>query len=745
MSRILKTHTKQRMGKIKVMFPKALAACVCVAMVLVLGNMGKPDVSAATKSKLKVKSSVKSKVIDVKGVTKLSVKGIKAGKLKFKSSSKKIAKVSKSGVVKGVKPGKATITVVSKKNKKSKGKIRIKVKNLKPSALTLNHDKLSLQEGAKETLTAKASPAGVYCPVSFSSSSPQNVTVSGKGAVSALKVGSAVITVKSKEKNASGKFITKTVAVDVTAKEAAKKPSVTPKKPADNSKKPNPSTSEDEGKLADGTWYGVAEDGKGYNFDQEGPNIVKVEISNGKIADTDIVKAVVDSGYTKGNDILKFVKGLKSTDDVEKQLNDYKGSAYDTVAGASMTARGHLSAVKNALKRSKKYDKDKIEQKVNYYDFKVRPAGNVSGETLDLSKAVFNVYLKDGKDGKGNKKVEVPYDKLGEYGIKATPAHGSKLPEVGTNFTVNFRSEESLINIPLRLQVQKAYKYCYATHVIVTYENGETQKIDLTEQDFSYTLKAKAEVTKMEIYRGETFLKEAVKQSYGWVFELKGIKTPDGFDLWGFEQYNIKVEPLQDDSPITSFDINTGNLPKSCGVGEKLNLSGLKIKATTQKGTNKEFKNWEECANAGFKAEPGNGYEFMNADVGKKTITISYKAEGGEELKKTFEIEVISKDDFIPARIDIYDDEYNLIKQITVSEEEFKNKGGRLIYPSVEIDKKYEQLWKDGKFTAGAFNKKDAQLQIKYGKKSGMFQIDFLGYKIDEEANAYAMIKFKFV
>ena len=106
------------------------------------------------------------------------------------------------------------------------------------------------------------------------------------------------------------------------------------------------------------------------------------------------------------------------------------------------------------------------KQKVNYYDFKVRPAGNVSGETLDLSKAVFNVYLKDGKDGKGNKKVEVPYDKLGEYGIKATPAHGSKLPEVGTNFTVNFRSEESLINIPLRLQVQKAYKYCYATHAV---------------------------------------------------------------------------------------------------------------------------------------------------------------------------------------------------------------------------------------------------------------------------------------
>ena len=113
---------------------------------------------------------------------------------------------------------------------------------------------------------------------------------------------------------------------------------------------------------------------------------------------------------------------------------------------------------------------------------------------------MFNVYLKNGKDGKGNKKVEVFYDKLGEYGIKATPAHGSKLPEVGTNFTVNFRSEESLINIPLRLQVQKAYKYCYATHVIVTYENGETQKIDLTEQDFSYTLKANAEVTKMEIY-----------------------------------------------------------------------------------------------------------------------------------------------------------------------------------------------------------------------------------------------------
>lgn len=48
-------------------------------------------------------------------------------KVKYKTSKKSIATVSKKGIIKGVKPGKATITVLSKANPKKKATLKVKV------------------------------------------------------------------------------------------------------------------------------------------------------------------------------------------------------------------------------------------------------------------------------------------------------------------------------------------------------------------------------------------------------------------------------------------------------------------------------------------------------------------------------------------------------------------------------------------------------------------------------------------
>lgn len=98
-----------------------------LAMSMVLGGM--PEAVSEAKAK---KASVKSKTISVNvGKTKKIVVKCKKKKAKytFASNKKKIATVSKKGIVKGVKQGKAVITVkeVLKKKKKTIGKVKVSV------------------------------------------------------------------------------------------------------------------------------------------------------------------------------------------------------------------------------------------------------------------------------------------------------------------------------------------------------------------------------------------------------------------------------------------------------------------------------------------------------------------------------------------------------------------------------------------------------------------------------------------
>ena len=75
------------------------------------------DASAATT--LKISNVSKSKKTMYVGKTFKIKTNIKASKLTFKSSNKKIAKVTKSGVIKAIKKGTCTITVTAKISSKN--------------------------------------------------------------------------------------------------------------------------------------------------------------------------------------------------------------------------------------------------------------------------------------------------------------------------------------------------------------------------------------------------------------------------------------------------------------------------------------------------------------------------------------------------------------------------------------------------------------------------------------------------
>jgi uncharacterized protein YjdB len=118
--------------------------------------------------------------------------------LTWKSSDTSVATVSTEGVVKGVKVGTATITATV--NGVSNVYASCSVSVLQPvTKVSLNKKTLKLKKGKKYMLIAKLSPAGVsvsYKKVKWSSSNKKIVKVSSKGKVTALKKGTATITVK---------------------------------------------------------------------------------------------------------------------------------------------------------------------------------------------------------------------------------------------------------------------------------------------------------------------------------------------------------------------------------------------------------------------------------------------------------------------------------------------------------------------------------------------------------------------
>ena len=150
----------------------------------------------------------KKKLTLVTGATfQLVIEGVE-GQITWKSSSKKIAKVSGTGLVKASKPGKCTITAkVNGKTYKCKVTVKQGVKKIK-----LNKKNVSLKVGDSLKLKATVSPDNAANKkVKWESDNPDVATVSKKGVVQAVGGGTATITATAAD--GSGKTAKCTVTV----------------------------------------------------------------------------------------------------------------------------------------------------------------------------------------------------------------------------------------------------------------------------------------------------------------------------------------------------------------------------------------------------------------------------------------------------------------------------------------------------------------------------------------------------
>ena len=153
-------------------------------------NEALSHLQAAEKELVKVTAALDKKTAAVytgKTVTLKATSNDKDAKATFTSSNTKVATVSSTGVVKGVKAGTVTITATSGKLKAT---YKLTVKN---PTFSLTKSSATIKKGKTTIIKSKAAPAG---KVTYTSSNKKVATVTSKGVVKGIKKGKATITVK---------------------------------------------------------------------------------------------------------------------------------------------------------------------------------------------------------------------------------------------------------------------------------------------------------------------------------------------------------------------------------------------------------------------------------------------------------------------------------------------------------------------------------------------------------------------
>ena len=133
----------------------------------------------ATSIKLKVKQST----------TKVKVSGLANGDSvkSWTTSNKKIVTVTSKGTIKGLKAGKAKVTITLASGKKQVVNVTVQKKAVKTTKITGIASKATLKKGKKLTLKPVISPITSLQKVTYTTSNKKVATVTAKGVITAKK------------------------------------------------------------------------------------------------------------------------------------------------------------------------------------------------------------------------------------------------------------------------------------------------------------------------------------------------------------------------------------------------------------------------------------------------------------------------------------------------------------------------------------------------------------------------------
>lgn len=193
-----------RKGNIKKIFALFAAIAVLATAIPLSGITSQ----AAAKKASKITLSKSSATMLAGSTLKLKVKKVSpSGASKavtWKTSNKKRATVTASGVVKAKKAGTVRITAVSKANPKAKASCKITIYNKTKKLQLVSSKSYTLSVGVSMQLEARVtSPASRTQPVRWTSSNADVASISKTGLVKAVSKGTAKMTAKSGGKSVS--------------------------------------------------------------------------------------------------------------------------------------------------------------------------------------------------------------------------------------------------------------------------------------------------------------------------------------------------------------------------------------------------------------------------------------------------------------------------------------------------------------------------------------------------------------
>ena len=480
--------------------------------------------------------------------------------------------------------------------------------------------------------------------------------------------------------------------------------------------------------LNDGVWYGTATEG--YTFNVKGPNILRVTVEKGIIKDVSTVKFVDDNGgfQQKAESLFTKAIGKSSVEELRKQITGRSGECYDVVSGATFSGMSYVTAMENALARSRVGG----EQKIAWMEIAEKPSIVYFNEKFDMSSVSLNLYLNDDP----SKPVKVKGNALSDYGITATLADGSAMTDgrvitkddadANSTFKIEFKEKISraaaCMNVYTRVRTNKRE----ATHIKVTYENEREEIINTTSDEFRYVLEPISRVKAMELYEGDTKLcgGEYYEAGNSWSFDLSKIHPGEG-NLWNITTYRVDVGAINDDSAIKSFTLAAPGAAEYL-VSQKLNMSGIAVNALTENG-NTISLSWADAVKRGFTSDPADGYEFTAGDIGTKTVTVSL--EGAEP--RTFGVTVSAVPDTdpqVPETVKLMDGD-TVVYEFGSLTEAWIEKEGRLLYtdPPITLPAKYT-AWTRDTFTVSAVNKAGGKLSANVAKSGRMMKINLPEY-----------------
>lgn len=188
---------------------KVIALLLALIFVFSMGYCTPVSAASVKVSKVVVRNTLtdstktvavaKGKTVKLKTVVTVVPNKASNKKVSYKSANSKIATVSKSGVIKGIKPGKTKITVTSLKNTKKKATIKVTVYASAVTGLSIaKPESTTIKTGSSIVLSAIVSgKKTAYKAVRWTSSDKTIATVAKTGEVKALKPGTVKIIAKS--------------------------------------------------------------------------------------------------------------------------------------------------------------------------------------------------------------------------------------------------------------------------------------------------------------------------------------------------------------------------------------------------------------------------------------------------------------------------------------------------------------------------------------------------------------------